>query len=152
MPTKYVRDWGASRDGEGRKTPFRKHLQRPATVSSRRRFMFVYAGLLGLTVFVFAASSMIRIMQYESQPILRGVGKVVGLEEGSTGGESEHLLRVRVPLGGDRWAEDTAFLDEEQWRGFRMGDSVAVLYQVSRFGVGIRIRECGLVALSPGNR
>ena len=88
---------------------------------------------------------------FDGQPLLRGEGIIYDklVDENN---EPRHLLQVGVSLDDGRVAFDYATTDPETWNRLAKGDRIGVLYQRSRTGGSVRIREAGLVALPPANR
>ena len=147
MAIKYVRESKADQALDGRSTPFQR-AGRAGRWPIRKKLTVIYIGILVMSVLAFTSSLLVQKGSFRGQPVVRGVG-VVEEKASRSGpnGETLHFLRLRVPLDSDRWAEDEADIDAEHWAGFSEGDRVGILYQISRDGGAVRIRECGLVAL-----
>jgi hypothetical protein len=86
---------------------------------------------------------------FDGQPLIRGEGIVYDKLVDANG--ADYLLQLGVSLDNGSVAFDYTSTDPETWRELAKGDRIGVLYQRSRGGGRIRIRETGLVALPPSN-
>ncbi len=150
MPTKYTREDSPRALRERRRTPFLSHAPGRG-LNRRRRFVLLYAAVLAFFLLLAAGQFVGARFAYLGQPVRRGVGEVVAKEvrEGPDGAPA-YWLRVRVSLGEGVSAEAGAPMDREHWAAFAPGDRVAVLYQRANGRAAVRLHECGLVALPPG--
>ena len=139
MATKYKREGEAA-------APSRKDVN---PVHVRRRW-FLFAALIAVCVMSVLRGSVIT-PGFDNRPVLRGEGIIYDklVDENN---EPRHLLQVGVSLDDGRVAFDYATTDPETWNRFAKGDRIGVLYQRSRTGGNIRIREAGLVALPTPNQ
>ena len=111
---------------------------------------FLFAVLIAVCVLSLLSGSTVA-PAFDEQPVIRGEGLIYD-KLGDENDESKHLLQVGVSLDGGRVAFDYAVTDPETWNRLAKGDRIGVLYQRSRTGGSIRIREAGLVALPTTNR
>jgi len=90
-------------------------------------------------------------LTFDGQPILRGDGIIHDKLLDETG-DPKYLVQVGVSLDDTHVAFDYVLIDPETWRKLSKGDRIGVLYQRSRTGNAIRIRETGMVALPLPNQ
>jgi len=90
-------------------------------------------------------------LTFEGQPVLHGDG-IIYDKLVDRGIEPNYLLQVGVALDNDHVAFDYVPTDPETWDKLSIGVRIGVLYQRSRIGNAIRIREPGLVALPAPNQ
>lgn len=110
-----------------------------------RWILFVaVAAVCGLSVF----QSRILTPSFDQQPVIHGEGIIYDKLVDETNGTA-YLLQVGVSLDNGRVVLDYAATDADTWKRLAKGDRIGVLYQRSRGGGRIRIREVGLVALPP---
>jgi len=152
MATKYAREDSVERAREAHRVSFKRE-DKFGVASYKRRLIIIYLGILVVVALMFAAGPLGAKNPFLGRSVLRGEGVVIGKEtRGDPSVEIRHFLRIRMSLEDGGQAEDLAEIDAEHWQAFKEDDRVAVLYQLSRDGRRVRIRECGLVALTNGIR
>jgi len=144
MATKYVREGGVREARLERETPYRP-FQRTWRLNPRRRLLIIYVAILGICMLLFTVNALSRKMPFKGQPVIRGAAEVLD----KSAPEEPHRLRITVPVTPARTVDHWTPVDAETWEDFTAGDYIGVLYQVSRDGQAVRIRETGLVALPP---
>ena len=138
----------ATKYGREREAP--RLLRKDENAASNPRRWALFVALLAVCVLGFLHGPSSRLT-FEGQPVLHGEGIIYDkLIDG--GIEPNYLLQVGVALDNDHVAFDYVPTDPETWDKLSKGARIGILYQRSRIGNAIRIREPGLVALPAPNQ
>lgn len=127
-----------------RQTPWMRQ-GRPIGRMSRRQAVFVVVGfLLSAGLLSQLAVRRARLDPYALQPVLRGEGAIVRTEPLADGGG---LVGLEVAVEGEKLLMTEWKIPAPYWEALVVGDRLAVVYQVHPGGAGLRVLECGIVAL-----
>lgn len=114
----------------------------------RGRFSFVSIGILATAIFLLAYTRGAPAFRFVGQPVLHGEGVILEkLAEPEDTKEDTRLLRVEMVTQDGRRLQGVGAASREQWERLSAGDRVGLLFQTSRDGASLRIRQVGQVAL-----
>lgn len=150
MVTKYERHSDVHESMAARQTPWARQGPPQRPLSPRQRIFIVVMALIFVMLLGKLAYDLNQGAPYVYQPVLRGEGTIVETAPGTEGPDSARIT-VSIVDGGQTFEAGYA-IPAPYGASLAEGDRVAVLYRVSETRQSIQLLECGLVALSGGNR
>jgi hypothetical protein len=154
MPVKYQPEDSVREVREARRTPFQSMDRGPGGL--RRRQQWIILIVPAVLIFMMFLAGRYQAAReeapFEDQPLLRGSGLILNKRIDNAAPEPRYLLEIYCQIIPENREEpleftDIAETDREAWEKFARNDRIGVLYQISRNGGAVRIRECGRLAL-----